>query len=53
MRARIESLFAIDRIAVIYEQAYELILSGRREQIGQINPGLFSQDETEDRKCAG
>jgi glycosyltransferase involved in cell wall biosynthesis len=49
MRARIESLFAIDRIAAIYEQAYELILSGRCEQIGQINPGLFSQDETEDR----
>ena len=52
MRARIESVFTIDRIAAIYEQAYELILSGRRKQIGQINPGLFSQDERADGKCA-
>jgi len=53
MRARIENLFAIERIAAVYEQAYELILSGRCEQIGQINPGLFSQDERADRTCAG
>ena len=37
MRARIESMFAIDRVAAIYEQAYELILSGRCQQIGQLN----------------
>jgi glycosyltransferase involved in cell wall biosynthesis len=42
MRARIESVFAIDRIAAIYEQAYELIISGRRQQIGQLNPALFT-----------
>jgi glycosyltransferase involved in cell wall biosynthesis len=53
MRARIESMFAIDRIAAIYEQAYELILSGRRQQIGQLNPALFSRNETEDSPCAG
>lgn len=53
MRARIESVFTIDRIAETYEQAYELILSGRREQIGQINPALFNRDRTEDLKCAG
>ena len=53
MRERIESVFAIDRIAAIYEQAYELILSGRREQIGQINPALFSPGEAVDLKCAG
>lgn len=51
MRARIESVFAIDRIAAIYEQAYELILSGHREKIGQINPALFNVNETENIKC--
>lgn len=45
MRERIESLFSIDRIASIYEKAYELILSGHREQIGQLNSGLFKRDE--------
>jgi glycosyltransferase involved in cell wall biosynthesis len=53
MRARIESMFAIDRVAAIYEQAYELILSGRRQQIGQLNSALFSRNETEDNPCAG
>jgi glycosyltransferase involved in cell wall biosynthesis len=53
MRARIERVFAIDRVAAVYEQAYELILSGRREQIGQINPVLFNRNETENSKCAG
>jgi glycosyltransferase involved in cell wall biosynthesis len=53
MRTRIESVFAIDRVATIYEQAYELILSGRRQQIGQLNSALFSRNETEDSPCAG
>lgn len=53
MRARIESLFAIDRVAAIYEQAYELMLSGRREQIGLINPTLFDQNQAERTPCAG
>jgi glycosyltransferase involved in cell wall biosynthesis len=53
MRARIESMFAIDRVAAIYEQAYELILSGRRQQIGQLNSALFSRNESEDSPCAG
>lgn len=42
MRARIETIFDIRHIAAIYEQAYELILRGRHEQIGQINPFLLS-----------
>ena len=46
MCARIESVFAIDRVAATYEQAYDLILSGRRQQIGQLNPALFSRNET-------
>jgi glycosyltransferase involved in cell wall biosynthesis len=53
MRARIESVFAIDRVAAIYEQAYELILSDRRQQIGQLNSALFSRNETADSPCAG
>jgi len=47
MRARIECMFAMDRVAATYEQAYDLILSGRCEQIGQINPDLFNRNETE------
>lgn len=43
MRVRIENVFSIDKVAAIYEQAYELVLAGHREQIGQINPTLFSQ----------
>jgi glycosyltransferase involved in cell wall biosynthesis len=42
MRKRIETMFAIDRIAAVYQQAYNLILSGRRDYIGQINPALFN-----------
>jgi glycosyltransferase involved in cell wall biosynthesis len=53
MRVRIENIFSIDKVAAIYEQAYELILAGHREQIGQINAALFSQSETENSKCAG
>jgi glycosyltransferase involved in cell wall biosynthesis len=53
MRERIESVFAIDRIAAVYEEAYELILSGRREQIGHINPALFNRSEPVDLKRAG
>jgi glycosyltransferase involved in cell wall biosynthesis len=49
MRARIESVFSIDRIAAIYEQAYELLVSGRRQQIGRLNSTL----ETKDSPCAG
>jgi len=52
MRTRIENLFAIDRIATVYEEAYELILSGRREEIGQINSGLFSRGDRTDHARA-
>jgi len=45
MRRRIESVFAIDRVAAVYEEAYALILSGRRQQIGQLNSALFSRNE--------
>lgn len=53
MRARIESVFAIDHVAAIYEQAYEMILSGRPQQVGQLNASLFSRTETADSPCAG
>lgn len=46
MRARVERLFAIERVVAVYEQAYELILCGRCEQIGQINPALFDEHDT-------
>jgi glycosyltransferase involved in cell wall biosynthesis len=52
MRERIESVFAIDRVAATYEQAYDLIVRGRHEQIGQLNLGLFSRNETEEITCA-
>lgn len=53
MRARIESVFSIDRIAATYEHAYKLMLSGCCQQIGQLNPALFKQNEMEVMKCAG
>jgi len=53
MRARIQSVFSIDRVAAIYEQTYQLILCGGCEQIGQINPGLFDDHETRRPACVG
>jgi glycosyltransferase involved in cell wall biosynthesis len=53
MRARIEDVFAIDRVAATYEQAYDLIVCGRQEQVGQLNPALFSRSETEEIACVG
>ena len=53
MRARIKSMFTIDRIAAIYEQAYELMLSNRYEQLGRINAALFDQNHKEWPPCAG
>ena len=52
MRARIEGVFAIERVAAIYEQAYDLIVRGRHEQVGRLNPALFSRNETEEIPCA-
>jgi glycosyltransferase involved in cell wall biosynthesis len=52
MRARIEGVFAIDRVAAIYEQAYDLIVRGRHEQVSQLNLALFSRNETEEIACA-
>jgi glycosyltransferase involved in cell wall biosynthesis len=52
MRARIEDVFAIDRVAATYEQAYDLIVRGRHEQIGQLNLALFTRNEMEDIACA-
>jgi len=52
MRSRIETVFAIDRIAATYAQAYSLILAGRRTEIGQLNPTLF-RSEKEEIQCAG
>ncbi len=52
MRARIETVFAIDRIATVYEQAYELLLAGQRERIGRINPALFHGIESANTICA-
>jgi glycosyltransferase involved in cell wall biosynthesis len=42
MHARIIELFSIEQVAATYEKAYELILAGRRQDIGQLNPALFS-----------
>ena len=53
MRTRVERMFTMDRVAAIYEQAYELILSGRRQQIGQLNSVAFSRSESEDSPCVG
>ena len=53
MLARVESVFAIDRVAAIYEQAYELIICGRRQQIGRVNQELFTRHQKEDLTCAG
>jgi glycosyltransferase involved in cell wall biosynthesis len=44
MRARIESIFLIDRIAATYESAYDFILRGHPEEIGNINVALFAQN---------
>jgi glycosyltransferase involved in cell wall biosynthesis len=52
MRARIEDVFDIDRVAATYEQAYDLIVCGRHEQIGQLNLALFTRNEMEDITCA-
>jgi hypothetical protein len=42
MHARITNLFSIEQVAATYEKAYELILAGRRQDIGQLNLALFS-----------
>jgi glycosyltransferase involved in cell wall biosynthesis len=42
MRARVERVFAIEHIAATYEQAYNLILAGRPEEICRINSDLFN-----------
>jgi glycosyltransferase involved in cell wall biosynthesis len=51
MRDRVETRFAMDLVASIYEQAYGMMLSGRIEQIGQLNSSLFEACEA--RQCAG
>jgi glycosyltransferase involved in cell wall biosynthesis len=43
MHARVTELFSIEQVAATYEKAYELILSGRPQDIGQLNLALFSQ----------
>jgi glycosyltransferase involved in cell wall biosynthesis len=53
MSERIKSTFAIDRVAAIYEQAYELMVCRRCEQIGRINAALFGQRDIERPPCAG
>ena len=42
MHDRITKLFSIEQVAATYEKAYELILAGRRQDIGQLNLALFS-----------
>jgi glycosyltransferase involved in cell wall biosynthesis len=42
MRARIERMFDIERVASTYLQAYELIRSGRHDEVGRINVELFA-----------
>jgi glycosyltransferase involved in cell wall biosynthesis len=53
MRTRVERVFSMDRVAAVYEQAYELMLSGRRQQIGQLNSTAFAAGDPEDSPCAG
>ena len=53
MRARVERVFSIDRVAAVYEQAYELMRSGRCQQIGQLNSAVFACGDPEDIPCAG
>ncbi len=40
MRQRVEGVFAIERVAAVYEQAYEKMLSDRRDEVGAINAHL-------------
>jgi glycosyltransferase involved in cell wall biosynthesis len=42
MRARVERLFGIDRVAQSYERAYRLIRAGRREELGRLENYLSS-----------
>jgi glycosyltransferase involved in cell wall biosynthesis len=42
MHVRITKLFSIEQVAATYEKVYELILAGRRQDIGQLNLALFS-----------
>lgn len=41
MRGRIEKSFTMERVATTYEQAFDLIVQGRAEQVCRLNPGLF------------
>lgn len=41
MRKRVLSEFDIQKVAQTYEQAYHLILSSRRDELGNINKDLF------------
>ena len=52
MRARVQTVFAIDEVAATYERAYELILSGHCDRVGSLNPDLFSQSDTKATSCA-
>jgi glycosyltransferase involved in cell wall biosynthesis len=42
MRARVEALFTIDRVASTYAQAYDFISSGHREKVGRIQCPCFA-----------
>jgi glycosyltransferase involved in cell wall biosynthesis len=53
MRARVESMFAIQRVAATYERAYELMLAGHCEEIAQINHALFDEHKMRRPVCAG
>lgn len=41
MRGRVAESFTMERVATTYEQAFDLILQGRAEQVCRLNPGLF------------
>lgn len=41
MAGRIAESFTMERVATTYEQAFDLILQGRAEQVCRLNPGLF------------
>lgn len=41
MRKRVETIFSIDQVALVYEQAYRLLIAGNSQKIGGLNSSLF------------
>ncbi len=52
MRIRLASAFGIEHVGATYQHAYQLMLSGRRKEIGQLNSGFFEGKKAERMSCA-